>query len=190
MRRWLRQRLPTPEKIAANRWLRPLAPVLRHPNLWHLNRRTVAGGVAVGLFFGLLIPVAQIFLAAIAAVWLRVNLPVAAMCTLITNPFTFPPIYFAAYRLGGWLTGSSSSRPPEAVVQEAQAAVVQSANWLEIFSSFGQPLAVGLAVLAVAGSVLGYFTVALAWRGATLMQRSRKRRRRRNGDGNGAATRV
>jgi uncharacterized protein (DUF2062 family) len=181
MRRWLKKRLPNADTLAGNRWLRPLAPLLSHPNLWHLNRRTVAGGVAVGLFFGLLIPVAQILVAAMAAVWLRVNLPVATVSTLITNPLTFPPIYFAAYRLGGWLTGSSSGRPPDAVVQGTQAAVEHSTGWLDLFMGFGQPLVLGLAVLAVAGSALGYLFVSVAWRGATLVQRSRKRRRRRQG---------
>ncbi|MFZ5555348.1 MAG: DUF2062 domain-containing protein [Pseudomonadota bacterium] len=180
MRRWLKKRLPNAETLAGNRWLRPMAPVLRHPNLWHLNRRTVAGGVAVGLFFGLLIPVAQILLAAVVAVWLRVNLPVATVSTLITNPFTFPPIYFAAYRLGGWLTGTTSGRAPDGLAQGAQAAVESSTGWLDLFMGFGQPLVLGLAVLAVAGSALGYLLVSMAWRGATLLQRSRNRRRRRS----------
>ncbi len=181
MRRWLRRRLPSSETVAGNRWLRPLAPVLRDPNLWHLSRRTVAGGVAVGLFFGLLIPVAQILLAAMVAVWLRVNLPVATVSTLVTNPFTFPPIYYAAYRLGSWLTGVSVARPPGAVAEGAQAAVEHTAGWLDLFLGFGQPLMVGLAVMAVAASATGFLAVSLTWRGITLLQRAQKRRQRRRG---------
>ncbi len=52
---------------------------LHHHNLWHLHRRSVAGGVAVGLFTGLIPgsnPV-QFFFAALFAIVFKVNLPVA-----------------------------------------------------------------------------------------------------------------
>jgi len=70
------------------------------------NRRTVAGGVAVGVFFGLLIPVGQILGAAVAAICFKVNLPVAAMSTLVTNPFTAgaPAGYFLVHQTWRWLT--------------------------------------------------------------------------------------
>ncbi|MEO6269221.1 MAG: DUF2062 domain-containing protein [Lautropia sp.] len=52
-----------------------LGPRLMHQRLWRPSRRTVAIGGAVGVFFGLLIPVAQIPVAAGVAMVLRVNLP-------------------------------------------------------------------------------------------------------------------
>ena len=45
--------LPEPHTLREHRYLRHIAPWLTHPNLWHLNRRSVAGGVAIGLFSGL-----------------------------------------------------------------------------------------------------------------------------------------
>jgi uncharacterized protein (DUF2062 family) len=63
----LRSHIPTREQIVGNRWLRWLAPHLGHPRLWRWSRRGVAIGVALGVFFGLLIPVAQIPLAAAGA---------------------------------------------------------------------------------------------------------------------------
>ena len=59
--------LPSEQALKGNRWLRWIGPALHHPRLWHLNRRGVALGLALGLFFGLLIPVAQIPLAGGAA---------------------------------------------------------------------------------------------------------------------------
>ena len=50
---------------------------LHHPNLWHLHRRSVAGGVAVGMFCGLIPGPFQMIGAAIMSVLFRVNLPVA-----------------------------------------------------------------------------------------------------------------
>jgi hypothetical protein len=42
-----------------------MAPLLRHPRLWHLTRASVARGVAIGVFFGFLIPLGQIPAAAV-----------------------------------------------------------------------------------------------------------------------------
>lgn len=81
LRRWL----PTREQVQANRWLRWLGPRLLHPRLWHFSRRGVAVGAALGVFFGLLIPIAQIPLAAGMAVLLRANLPAAMGSTLVTT---------------------------------------------------------------------------------------------------------
>src|SRR5690606_14445801 len=96
----LRRFLPTQESIKGNRLLRWLGPRLHEPGLWHLNRRAVARGVAIGVFFGFMIPVAQIPAAAVGAFFARANLWVSAIATLVSNPFTYAPIYFAAYRLG------------------------------------------------------------------------------------------
>ncbi|MDO8959253.1 MAG: DUF2062 domain-containing protein [Rhodocyclaceae bacterium] len=74
----LRTRTPTREQLAANRYLGWLAPFFGHPKLWHWSRRGVALGVAIGVFFGLLIPIAQIPLSAAAAVVLRANVPATA----------------------------------------------------------------------------------------------------------------
>ncbi|MEO7854360.1 MAG: DUF2062 domain-containing protein [Rubrivivax sp.] len=62
--------------------------MLRRPWLWQLNWRRVALGAGIGVFFGFLFPVLQITLAALCAVLLRANLPVAVVATLVTNPLT------------------------------------------------------------------------------------------------------
>ena len=73
-----------------------------------VNRRGIALGLAIGVFFGLLMPVAQILFAAVAALLLRVNIPAAVGSTLITNPITFAPVYYAAYHLGVWMLGTAN----------------------------------------------------------------------------------
>jgi len=114
LRTRLRSLTPTREKLLVSRWLRWLSPWLGHPALWCWSRRGVALGMALGVFFGLLIPLAQIPVTAAAAILLRANLPAAAASTLVTNPVTFGPVYFAAYRLGNWLTGAETpvTNPP------------------------------------------------------------------------------
>lgn len=101
--------LPDRASLRNNRWLGWLGPALFQPRLWRLSRRGLALGIALGLFFGLLIPVAQIPLSAGAAVALRANVPAAVVSTLVTNPVTFGPIYYVAWRLGSAILDDGSA---------------------------------------------------------------------------------
>jgi len=98
--------LPTRETITQSRLLSWLGPRVHDPLLWHVNRRSVARGVAMGVFFGLMIPIAQIPAAAFASLMLRGNLLIAAISTLVSNPLTYGPIYYFAYRLGAGVIGA------------------------------------------------------------------------------------
>ena len=69
--------IPTREQLAKHRATRWLAPWLGQRKLWHFSRRSVALGMAIGIFFGFLLPVAQIPLSASTAVVLRANVPAA-----------------------------------------------------------------------------------------------------------------
>jgi uncharacterized protein (DUF2062 family) len=167
----LRALLPDRKQIAGNRWLGWLAPHLGHPKLWQWSRRGVALGVSIGVFFGLLIPVAQIPFAAAMAVVMRANLPAAAASTLVTNPVTFAPIYYAAYQLGAWVTGEPAdiqASPPAAPAASDDAGIWQS------IAALGMPLLVGLAITATLAGLLSYGLISLGW----YWHVKRKRRRR------------
>lgn len=150
----LRARIPSREELEKNRWLGMLAPYLADAKLWHWSRRGVAAGVAIGLFVGVLIPVAQILLAAVAAVFLRAHIPVAAATTFVTNPLTVPPIYYAAYQLGAWVTGTPT---PEAF------SFADPASILENIATIGIPLLAGLAISATFLALAGYLLISQAW---------------------------
>lgn len=158
----LRELAPSREQLEANRSLRSLAPFLANPKLWQWSRRGVAAGVALGLFIGLLIPVAQILFAAAAAVVLRVNLPIAAASTLITNPLTFPPIYYAAYQLGVWITGSSAA---------VTFSLTDPAALWENLGAIGIPLFAGLGIAATGAAIVSYFLISQAWAWRTAAKR-------------------
>jgi hypothetical protein len=150
----LRSLAPRREQLEAHPWLRGLAPRLSNPRLWRWSRRSVALGLAIGLFIGFLVPVAQIVLAAAAAVLLRANVAVAAAGTLVTNPLTVPPIYYAAYHLGAWATGASPS--PSFSFDDP----------LKIAESLGSnlaPLFAGLALTACVAAVASYILVSQVW---------------------------
>ena len=185
--------LPTPQALQQIRWLRWLAPYMAHPRLWHFSRKGVALGVALGIFFGLLLPIAQMPAATGVAIALRANVPVAIASTFVTNPVTFGPIYYAAYRLGRLvLPGTEAGPLPEAdgdrVVQDMaqeQQAVSHSRpwrdrlqRWWQRLEQIGKPLIVGLALLATASGLAVYFITEALWRLRVRWNRRRRQRER------------
>jgi len=181
-RRFLRRFLPSHESIRQNRHLARFGSLLHHPNLWHLNRRSVSRGVAAGLFAGLVPgsnPV-QFAVGALLAVVFRVNLPVAVAVTLYTNPLTIVPLYLLAYQYGKLLVGGDASFTPEPEFRWS--GFLQSLDaWLAWLVSLGKPLAVGLVALALTLAVAGYVFVQLGWRAYVILAwRRRKRRMKRH----------
>ena len=162
----LREHIPTREHLAENRWLKFLGPVLKRPEFWKWSRRSVALGTAIGLFFGVLAPVAQIPLSAIAAILLRANLPAAVAGTLITNPLTAAPIYFAAYSLGSWIMGVQALSISDFGSREEVMALIS-------LIPIVKPLMIGLVVLATVVGVTSYFLISVIWRWRVLQQRRR-----------------
>lgn len=171
MKNKLKAWLPKPETLQNNRWLRWMGPVLNHPRLWHFSRKGIALGLALGIFFGLLIPVAQIPFAATVAVILRANVPMAVASTLVTNPITFGPVYYGAYRLGSAILGEPPPDKPTAAALDAaqtepaqpQGAGDRWRRWLEQLTTVGKPLMVGLAVVATASGLAMYGLVSTIW---------------------------
>ncbi|KQT47335.1 hypothetical protein ASG43_09390 [Aureimonas sp. Leaf454] len=173
--RWPPKIAVSKEAILGNRWIRPFAHRLTHPSLWHLNRRSVSRGVALGLVAGFLIPVGQIVVAALLAFSVRANIVVAATATLVTNPLTFPPIYYAAYRVGRFILGTGARELSEDqvfVLAENAASAAEASNWS--FVNVLLPLALGLLVFAAVSGVLGFALGRLVW----TMRIRRKWRRR------------
>lgn len=138
---------------------------LQHPNIWHLNRHSAAGAVAVGLATGLIPGPLQMLTAAIVALLFRVNLPVALVTTLYTNPFTIVPLYILAYSLGGLVTGESVKNitVPEFDWSPLHLSdtIRQAFDWL---LSLGNTLLIGLAIESVLFAFIGYFLVQFGWR--------------------------
>lgn len=181
MRKFFRRFLPHHETVKNHRWLKPFGGLLHHPNLWHLHRRSVAGGVAIGLFCGLIPGPLQMISAALLAVLFRVNLPVAAFTTLYTNPFTIVPLYLLAYELGAWVSGTRSgvaTAHPSFPELHWHDWLTELWNWLALL---GKPFLIGLPLFAISLSIAGYFAVRVAWRVAVIWKwRARKRRRMRS----------
>lgn len=169
MRKWFKRISPDREVFLANRWLRPVAHRLSHPEIWHFNRRNVARGVALGLFVGFILPIGQIMVAALLAASARGNLLVASTATLVTNPLTFPPIYYAAYRAGSFLQGNLTGS-----AEPGSAAAHASPAGLDAFTSASFPTILGLLLFATISATVGFALVHVAWR-LSLRRQWRKR---------------
>jgi uncharacterized protein (DUF2062 family) len=143
--------------------------------LWCLNRRSVSGGVAIGMFAGLIPGPFQMLGAALLAIPLRSNLPVAMFTTLYTNPLTIGPLYVVAYYIGKLCVGSDGS----VLAPIPEFSWSQFGAWLRALEewalSMGKPLAVGLVVLALGLAALAYVFVQAAWRAHVVIAWRRRR---------------
>jgi uncharacterized protein (DUF2062 family) len=166
LRRLADKAIPSRESIETNRWLKPVAGRVMHSSLWRFTRRSVPRGVALGMVTGILVPMGQIPASAFLALPLRANIPAAAATTFLTNPFTTPPLWVAAYWLGSWMLG------PRA----AQAVLASDApGWLDwLLHQAGPATLTGLLTIAVALATLGYFSSGLLWRWWILAKRKRR----------------
>ena len=158
---WLRRHIPTRETVHHHRVLRPFARHLSDPALWRMTNRSVPRAVALGLGVGVIIPIMHVFVAALLAIPLRANVAIAAACTLVINPLTIPPMYYAAYRIGSWelhhdgvvlnpgdrSAGLGRTRPAVVLIHQASG-----------------PIALGIVTIAVAAAILGYGFAAVIWR--------------------------
>jgi uncharacterized protein (DUF2062 family) len=158
---WLTRHIPTRDTVEHYRLLRPFAPHLRHPSLWRLNRRSVPRGVAVGLFVAIIIPFMHTFIAALLAIPTRANVAVAAVFTLVVNPLTIPPMYYAAYRIGSWELRHEGPLVDPAAAERLSGELSRALFWIHHASG---PIALGILTMAVAFAIVGYLAATLAWR--------------------------
>jgi len=178
-RKFFRRLLPDGDAVRANRYLAWFGPWLQHPGLWALNRDSVAGGFAIGLFAGLVPGPLQMLTAALLAAPLKKNLPVALVTTLYTNPFTIAPLYLIAFGYGRLLMGASHHPVTVAAFEWDWAHWIDSAQALARWTlSLGPPLAVGVLALALTLAGTGYCAVQLAWRAYVILAWRRRARRR------------
>jgi len=149
-------------------YLRPFEFLLTHPVYFSAGRRAVSGGIALGLFLGLLPIPAQTLLAIVGALLLRVNLPLAALSVWVSNPLTIFPLFYFAYRIGAVLLDI----PVEFIPPEPSLA------WLrEEFALLWRPLLYGSLLIATSAASIAYLSISATWHIVTL-RRYRQRHRK------------
>ncbi|MFD2168321.1 DUF2062 domain-containing protein [Thalassotalea euphylliae] len=147
--------MPDHQTIKSNKHLQIFGDLLHNPNLWHLNRKSVAKAFAVGLFFAFIPVPFQMVLAAGTAIIVHSNLPLSIALVWITNPLTMPAIFYFCYVVGTWIVGSDK-QPFN---------FEPSWQWVvDSVSTIGPAFIVGCAALSVLFGLIGYFGIQILWR--------------------------
>ncbi|MCX7946095.1 MAG: DUF2062 domain-containing protein [Hydrogenophilus sp.] len=184
-KRWIRPLVSRAQTLLDHPLLERFAPYLQHPQLWHINRRSVPGAIAIGLFAGLIPGPFQMPTALFLALLCKKNLPLALVVTLYTNPLTWPFLLSLAYALGRTL-GFGNGPPPQSPPSGGETLWETLFSW---FSQLGTATLMGLPILALTLALCGYLLTHLLWRIA-LWQRLRRRSSRRSSVGDSAHGRT
>jgi uncharacterized protein (DUF2062 family) len=154
-RKFIKRFSPKPETLKDHPHLRHFGEALHNPNLWHLNRRSAAGAVAVGLFCAWMPIPFQMLLAAIIAMLFTVNLPLSVALVWISNPITMPPLFYGAYRLGAFIL-------QEPVVEFHFRLSFE--YLLATLETIAPALITGCMILGITSAFVGYFLFRAFWR--------------------------
>lgn len=162
--RLYRENVPTREGLANNRFIRPVAHRVLAPELWRFTRRSVPRGVALGLLVGilLLIPGLQIAGAALLALPVRANVPLAAAMTFLSNPATTPFIVGLSLYIGNIMLGRTADMSRFMAMIEHHAGLREWTAWL--VSETAPALVSGLLVVSVVVAAAGYLVADWLWR--------------------------
>jgi uncharacterized protein (DUF2062 family) len=155
-------------------YLRPFGAMAAHPRYFAANRRSIAGGLSIGVLVSMLPLPGHTITAVLIALILGYNLGVAALGAWFNTPLTMLPVFYFEYRLGRLLLGMDVPSAP----------TNPGWNWLkDQLHVIWKPLFLGASVVALTSGVLAYALVTAAWRFSVL----RRYRRRRLGTGAGSA---
>lgn len=170
-RKFLKRYAPSSSEIKSNPGLRFLGPLLEDPNLFHLNRYSVSMAFLVGVFLAFIPLPGQMAIAAVIALWVRCNLPIAVALVWITNPVTIAPIFFSTYKLGLWLLDVPD---PEQTVRIMSWETLQNLTRLSTL----KPLLIGSLCAGSFFSLLSYFSIRYLWRFYVVYQWNHRREKR------------
>jgi len=151
----------------SQKWfMSPFSHLLHDTRLWGIRRRWVVPAFALGVFIAFLPFPGHVLTAALIALALRVNIPVAAVSTFVSNPATVLPMYYFAYQLGSKILG----------LEEQPFEFEMSINWVtQKFVHIWQPMLLGSVLLGASAALLGYVVLDGLWRYSLANYKSRKR---------------
>lgn len=170
MPRQLFKRFAFKRHVVARQWfMTPFRHLLNDPRLWGVKRRWVVPAFAVGLFIAFLPFPGHTLMGALAALALRINIPIAAVSTWVSNPATMAPMYYLAYEFGAMLLGH----------EEQRFGFELSWNWVaHTFVTIWQPMLLGCLLLGLAAAIVGYVVLDSLWRLSIANYKNRKRKKR------------
>lgn len=170
-RKTIQRLLPDPERIKSHKNLSLLGNWLQDPNIWHLNRNSVAAATFIGCFVAFIPLPGQMIIAAVLAIIFRANLPISVSLVWISNPFTMPPLFYMAYKIGA----AVMSVDTEAFTPEL------SLDWIiNGLANSLEPFLLGCLLCGLFFGLLGSTTVRWLWRRHTIKRWHNRRLNREN----------
>lgn len=154
----------------SDKWfLSPFRHLLHDHRLWGIRRKTVVPAFSLGLFIAFMPFPGHALLAALLALAMRINIPVATVATFLTNPVTMGPIYYFCYRIGNDLL----AKPERPFNFEL------SLNWVtHQFLSNWQPVLLGCVLVGLITAIIGFVSLDAMWRYSLADYKARKRSKR------------
>lgn len=167
MKKYFQNQLKNAEEALNSPQFKIFGEKLFNPCLWHLNRRSIAKAIAIGLFVGYTPILGHMLLAAFLAIVFRANLPLSVALVWISNPFTIPPMFYFAYKLGAYIL----HHPLQHFHFQ------MTLHWfINEIDEIYPPLLLGSLICGSILALLGYTMTKLYWRGYVV----RKMRKRKN----------
>ena len=146
---------PKLDSVKEEKILKVFGPAVLQPNLWHINKKSVSRGFAIGAFCAFLpIPGIQMILAAFLSITFAANLPLAVILTWITNPLTYIPIVYFAIKVGGIFINAESTYEIKS----------EQINIFTDLMQYWEPLFLGSFILSIISSLLSYILIRVYWR--------------------------
>lgn len=134
--------------------LKFLGALIHKENLWHINRKSIANAFAIGLFCAFIPIPFQMIPAALIAVLVGANIPVAVMLVWISNPLTITPILYLCYKIGQWILQTP-------VVEFGDTTGID--RLLQV-DNLWQPFLLGSFIMSCVSAALGYMFIKILWR--------------------------
>jgi uncharacterized protein (DUF2062 family) len=106
-------------RLRHRRWWQVISKPIANRALWIPCRDTVANGLAIGLFFSVMMIPFQSLPSAVLAMRAKANVPFALAACWISNPFTSPAIILGQFALGQWMRDTLGVPMPHYLTQVA-----------------------------------------------------------------------
>ncbi len=163
-RKFARKRHEVSEKW----FMAPFRHLLHDNRLWVARRKSVVPALALGLFIAFLPFPGHFLTAALVALALKINIPVAALATIVVNPLTVYPVFRYAYLIGSRLLS----------IDAGPFSFELSFDWLTHTAvSVWQPLLLGSVLIGTIAALVGFILLDGLWRYSVHDYKSKKRNR-------------
>lgn len=158
VKKWLagfKSKMPSKAYLKSHPRLKWISDHLDHAQLWHFTKDSVPKATFIGLFVGCMPIPFQMLIAIFIGVFARANIIICVVGCWISNPFTIPPMLFAAYKVGKWILNAPSHPLP---------AKITFSSIMAQLPFLWQPLLVGCLAIALVLASIGYLIARLSWR--------------------------